>query len=323
MKQSPDEARLRAFLLGDLPAAERDAMEADIFADKEVFYRLSEIEDRLIDDYARGVLTGEERLRFEQLYLTNPARRQRVEFARALTSALDRQSDTPVTANTLTPELAAARVERQRWWLSLLELLRARQTAWTVMTVCLGLLAVAVGWLWLERSRLQAELTQTRLAYQAANERQRELEVQLAALPRPVSNPLPSPTATVTSQPTPPTSTEAVLAFTLNVFALRGETNNATDQFEFPSGTKRLQLRLPLLKHDFSRYRISLHDSNARLVFRSNPLAANATANPPSLTVNLPVNRLFGDAYVLTLEGISENGEFEPVGKKQFRLTRR
>ncbi|MFN8002218.1 MAG: hypothetical protein U0X75_14515 [Acidobacteriota bacterium] len=222
MKQSPDEARLRAFLLGDLPAAERDAMEADIFADKEVFYRLSEIEDRLIDDYARGVLTGEERLRFEQLYLTNPARRQRVEFARALTSALDRQSDTPVTANNLTPELAAAKAERQRWWLSLLELLRARPPAWTVMTVCLALLVAGGAWLAAERARLQAQLDQARLANETAAQRQRELESQLAAAQiSNCSNWLPQTRHLGQRQLKTARLGGGGFAFTLNVFSLR------------------------------------------------------------------------------------------------------
>ena len=161
MKQSPDEARLRAFLLGDLPAAERDAMEADIFADKEVFYRLSEIEDRLIDDYARNRLSGKEKLKFEQLYLANPARRQRVEFALTMIRELDRQAGSSHSA--ANAQLAAAateiesRAESRSWWYAFLESLRDPKLAWAMATVSLALLVAGGAWLAAERARLQAQ----------------------------------------------------------------------------------------------------------------------------------------------------------------------
>ncbi len=340
MKYSPVDSQLRAYLLGELAETDRDAMEMNIFTDKERFYRLSEIEDRLIDDYARGILSGEEKLKFEQLYLTNPARRQRVEFALTLTRELDRQLSVPHSV--AKAELAAAapeiasRSESRSWWYAFLESLREPRLAWTVATASLALLVVGGTWLAAERARLQVQLDQARLANETAAqhqrelaqrqrelaERQRELESKLAAAQ--ISNGGKLASASPTPAPTEktPNVASAVFAFTLNVFSLRSETEASANRITLPAGTKALRLQLPLTKNDFPNYQISLRDGSNREIFKSRKLKAAVSANDITIFINIPARQLTSGDYLLTLEGISGSGEIEPVGKKQFSIER-
>jgi anti-sigma factor RsiW len=76
------------YLLGELSESEQMALEERFFTDPQVFNQVLQAESKLVDAYARGRLSNEMRERFEQSYLQHPARRDRVEFARALTTSL-------------------------------------------------------------------------------------------------------------------------------------------------------------------------------------------------------------------------------------------
>lgn len=72
------------YLLGRLPAGERDAFEARYFADAEVFESVCAVEDALIGAYLRGELPPWTRWSFRRRYLSDPRRRERVEFVARL-----------------------------------------------------------------------------------------------------------------------------------------------------------------------------------------------------------------------------------------------
>src|SRR4051794_6313936 len=71
----------RAYLLGRMPDADAEQFEARLLDDDETFEMLRSIEDDLLDDYARGRLTADDRPRLVQRYGNQPARLQ---FAAAL-----------------------------------------------------------------------------------------------------------------------------------------------------------------------------------------------------------------------------------------------
>jgi anti-sigma factor RsiW len=82
--QNNDPKLITAYLLGELSEFEQDQLEARYFVDDALFERLLEIEDDLIDRYARGDISDRERLRLERHFLKSPARRTRVRFAEAM-----------------------------------------------------------------------------------------------------------------------------------------------------------------------------------------------------------------------------------------------
>jgi hypothetical protein len=80
---------LRAYLLGELSADDRAALELQYFAQSDVVDRLCEAEDDLIDAYLTHRLADDERERFDRSYLASPGHRTRVAIARALTASSD------------------------------------------------------------------------------------------------------------------------------------------------------------------------------------------------------------------------------------------
>ena len=81
---SGGEQLLTRYLLGELPEEERSGLEAEYFADPELFARLLAAEDDLIDAYVRGALSTEARARFEERFCRNGDGVQRIAFANAL-----------------------------------------------------------------------------------------------------------------------------------------------------------------------------------------------------------------------------------------------
>ncbi len=74
------------YLLGLSSPAERAHIESEYLEDDDAFQEMLAAEDDLIDAYACGELTGEERRRFEENFVTGA--RGRVQFARAFANAV-------------------------------------------------------------------------------------------------------------------------------------------------------------------------------------------------------------------------------------------
>jgi anti-sigma factor RsiW len=89
LKQSITEERIIAYLLGELPVEEAERFEDECFTGENWPGQLNLAEEDLIDEYLRGTLTPERRLRFEENYLTTDARVERVRMAAALLRHVD------------------------------------------------------------------------------------------------------------------------------------------------------------------------------------------------------------------------------------------
>ena len=76
------------YLLGLSSPAEREHIELQYFEDEDAFQEMLTAEDDLIDAYARGELSGEERRRFEKSFMSSLGGRDRVQFARAFPRAV-------------------------------------------------------------------------------------------------------------------------------------------------------------------------------------------------------------------------------------------
>src|SRR5678816_3999949 len=74
-----------AYLLGELPDDEAEEFERRYLEDENLFQRLEEIEDELVDDYASGTLASARQVAFENHFLRTAGRSEKVEFARSMT----------------------------------------------------------------------------------------------------------------------------------------------------------------------------------------------------------------------------------------------
>jgi anti-sigma factor RsiW len=126
--QGPEDL-IKRYLLGELSAAERTALEDEYFLDRAKYDQLRQAEDDLIDSYARGMLAPADRGRFEQVYLANPQRRRHVNFSRAFTRVMDEElsARSPVVRSTGMRE-----IDHQHrllsWWSKLIDMLQGRRS---------------------------------------------------------------------------------------------------------------------------------------------------------------------------------------------------
>src|ERR1700690_3344232 len=89
---------MRRYLLNQLPEEERSEFEDRLFNNHDLFERLVEVENEIIDSYASGRLSQMERQRLEVQFLNAPQRQQRVAFARTLDAYFHPQNTVPVPA---------------------------------------------------------------------------------------------------------------------------------------------------------------------------------------------------------------------------------
>lgn len=84
--------RATRYLLGLLPAAERERWEEALLVEGDRFDATLAAEDDLLDAYARGELTASERAAFERSVLPRRHTTERLAFARALAAATDHEA---------------------------------------------------------------------------------------------------------------------------------------------------------------------------------------------------------------------------------------
>src|SRR5262245_43845378 len=73
------------YLLGGLSETELERFESSYLTSEGLFEELQEVEDELIDDYASGALSTDQRAAFENYFLRSSERRDKLAFATAMT----------------------------------------------------------------------------------------------------------------------------------------------------------------------------------------------------------------------------------------------
>ena len=148
---------MKRYLFHELSETERDALEERFFEDDTLFYELVELENNLVDQYARGELASNDRTRFERSLPKSPERREKVANAAALQKFIAEEKQTVAAPVAIVSE------EKQSIWQSISNFFSFRmpvlQMATTAMTL---LLMVGVGFLLYERTRIGQELARAR-----------------------------------------------------------------------------------------------------------------------------------------------------------------
>jgi hypothetical protein len=316
---------IERYLLGELSAAEQTALEDEYFGDEFKYDRLCKAEDDLLDRYARGSLPEADRERFERGYLTNPRRRRHVMFAKALARIVDEN----LTARRAAPQTSGReRIERpdtRLSWLSHLARL-PRGLRLALGTTAALLIVLGGTWLVIETSRLRARLaealregeTQRRRAqtqsrqiadleaqYRRLAEERERLQAQLQAAKEKAS----------------PTSGPVIFALSLRAFRDPGGQEPRT--LIIPRGAEEARLRINLTEHEFPGYQVMLLTTDGKEVFAIKGLSPRATRDGYVLIVSVPVRKFATRDNVISLSGISADGEVETLGKVIIKASRR
>lgn len=327
-------AQRKDYLLGGGTEANRELLEAEFFADDDVFQEMLTAEDDVIDAYARGELSDSERRQFEGRFLTSVDGRGRVQFAQAFAAASAHQTIThaPVgstpTPNFLASIFGSAIVQRA-----------------ALATIAIAVI-VPFSWLLVERSRTNTELTQLRAERERLNQKADELQrtadaerlrnaetlAQLkdlqdrssasgqdSASPAQGSNKRNTKIDNVTvanNRSNEPVAEDNAF-FDVNPISTRGGSRNT---LKTPANTRSITLRLGLEKESSQEdYRASISSANGRLV----KMVEFKVTNAPHDVVQLPAistTSLRPGDYVIDLMAKQPAGTFERVASYSFRV---
>jgi len=256
-----DEEQIRRYLLGELSEAEMARLEDAAFAGpdgEELQGHIASVENDLMDEYARGELSPDERARFKARFLNSERGRARVGFAAALATTAE---DAPYSAVNVIGDAPPARSRSKL--VSLLSSIRTTPPAlkFALASCALALAAVAV-WYATDASRRRTEAARAETERRLAEARARTEEAARAPQgaqdrqePHGASQ---SPSPQVSPSPAPPRNVQpyqegnarrspapAVASFTLLPGSLRDE-GEGPQTLSVPKGGGSVRLRLVL-----------------------------------------------------------------------------
>ena len=314
------ERTMRRYLLGELSESEQSALEEKYFTDPQIFNEILEIESELVDGYVRGQLANDVRERFEQSYMANPARSERVKFAAALAARLD-QTRQPVTSR-------GRATLPGSWWQSLLASLRGQSPTLKFAMALVTLLVVLGGvWVFVEsRRRQQSELARTQAAQEAEQRRERELtqppadqrkQAEDLAVERKSEGPSPEqmtqPTPTISSAP-------RSVSLALTFGGVRGGDNSKIPTLVIPPDATQARLLLNLKDNNYPSYHASLRTIAGVEIFSQRSVKPGRAKTGASFVFTVPAQKLAAGDYVLTLRGNNPDGEVDDLSKSLFRI---
>jgi len=320
---------IKRYLLGELSAAERNALEDEYFGDKSKYDRLRKVEDELLDRYARGALSEADHERFERSYLTNPRRRRHAMFAKALARIVDEEmaarSTAPQTAGRERIERAGAGISQPSQFARLYR--GPRFTLGLALAIASLLFCLGGAWFLIETSRLRAQLTEAqregeaqRLAAQTQARQIADLEAQykrLAEERERLQSELQA--AKENASPAPHAGT---VIFALSIRAFRDSGGQEPRPMVIPGGAEEARLRINLAEHEFPSYQVMLLTTDGRVVFARKGLRPQATRDGNVLIVSVPARKFASGDNVLSLSGVSGANQVETLGKAIVKVKR-
>jgi hypothetical protein len=307
------------YLLGELSAGEQTALEEKYFNDQKLFDRVLQVENDLVDKHARGLLSPETRGRFESHYLAHPTRRERAKFAAALAAKVDQSNAIAVASSTVA----------ESWWSRLVAPMRGMKLVWAYSIILL-VLAAGAFWFLIEDRRLHQELAKTEaeramqaqreheLKDQVESEQQRsqQLSAELDRLRAGQQTIQPSPTPTINSAP-------SFVSLALTIGSVRGVDTGPHVTLVIPEGTRQVRIQLNLKDNDYQSYQAMLQPAGAKEIFSRHGLQARTNKSGASLALIIHANKFATGDYILTLKGVTQNGEVEDVSKSLFRVEKK
>ena len=314
MTGEPDDALLARYLVGTCSDEEKARVEEHMFARDDVFERLQQIEEDLIDRRVRGEVAGAEREDFDRAYAA-PVRRQRVLFSATLRRLLA-GSDRAAPARTARDSgLAAA-----GWW-SWLGWSPGFRVAFAAAAV---VAAAGIGIMAWQASELRDALTSARaeneaLRQQRAADRQRldDLERRTASLGDDLSRERAARAAAGTAPPAP----RLMATFVLAPGLLRSARGPARLLVRPAVEDVRLQLDLePGI--DATRFRLELRDNDGRVLWNQDGVRVTGTDGASSVAATVPAAVLTAGEYEVVLLGAPDRGPLEELGRYYFDVVR-
>jgi len=301
-----DDKMIARYLLGELPEAEQTKLEEHAFSDSDYLQHVRAVEKDLMDEYARGELSGPEREAFEQRFFASAHRRRQIEFARALMQV---SGESPARA------AAAATTS---WWDSLFLFGRGLNPALRFALAALALF-ILIGGVWLFRESMRSRREQAQIQPSEATPLVQENGTPKSNAEQHAQNEPPattSPANRLEGRQTPP---PVVASLLLLPGTSRGSEGHP--HLIIAPATSTAQLRVVLESGDqYKTYDLELRTISGKAVRRQGGLTAHGGPGGRAVVLTLPANLLITGDYELTLNGINEQQRAEPLGFYYFSV---
>ncbi len=291
------------FLLGEMPAEERAGFEDEFIKDTEVFQRLVELENDLIDLYAMGALSRSERKRFEHSFLADPERRKRLSFARALVVHASE------TASASTERLKTG--IRRRWFQPISPVLLP------IAGILLLFMLTGMSWLLAVNHQLRTELQASQKQQAEALKTVVNLQKQVEVLTQDVD--ARNRSDGQAAQGTP--SDRNLLSFALKDDSWRS--SGVIPRLIVPSTTSAVALHLIFPADTFSSYELFIETASGTPIWHKGKVQGErAGAGSKEVVVRLPAHLLKDGDYVARITAGSSRG-LEDVAGYSFSVVKR
>ena len=307
---------LRNYLLGFLNPDERQRIEQRLMIDSAAFVELRWIEDELIDDYLEGALSGREKERFENFFLSAPERRQKLDFAKALKRYVAahrlKQNLVSIWKNfwqtLLHPHNAVL-----RWSLVASLVFLAAGGSWSVMWISRlqnALEQAGTGESQKQLMEMEARNSELALSLQREQARLKLLEKEAADLRKGDKRGLSS---LLRGQ-----RQSTLIAVTLDPGLLRDF--GGSKRIQIPAGTNLAQFDLKMEPLDYPQYQAMLQRVDKGKLWTQISPKTESSVQGPFFRLIVPASILEQGDYVLKLSGITAVGDSEDIGSYYFRI---
>ena len=331
-----EERRIIKYLLGQLSEEERAQVEERFFKDEEYEETLRSVENELIDEYVRGLLSDADRESFETFFLISARRRQKVKFARALRRL--EGAPMPGVVGLAEERVVEPSAPAEAGRASFLEAWRAIFFTPSFRYAAAALLvALSAAGLWLiaDRGRQQNQneplqasrnqqpqaVTPSPAAQGQGSSAQATPETVVRA-PKELEPPPEVGNGNRVVQPPVPSGRRGpgsvIATISLAPGITRGE--GETAQLVLASQTQRVSIRLALEEGDeYPTYRVELRDPAGAVVLTRNL----TSARKGEVTLDIPARVLNTGKYELALKGIKGGGRIDDLSFYYLNVRKR
>ena len=328
-QQRVDDQTLRGYLFGDLPQDATERLDELSVVDDDFAARLDTVESDLVDAYVRGELSGDTLDKFQTAYMSSPRRRERVAFARSLSSV----------ANAHVPQSAADRLTATNQASS--SSLRSWLDSFTLGSFTLGSFAfprfalagglamlLAISGLLFDNLHLRDTVHQATADRASLQQREHDLEARLND--EHASNAQTASELDQVRKSLAQAENNSVgkriaseLPVSVAAFALAPQLRGAGQipSLSLPQGTTRVYLRLDLETNDFPNYSVTLRSIKTdKVLWHSGRLKAVMKGQSGALSASVPAKLLKQEVYQIDLTGTPPHGDSELVSSYVFRI---
>lgn len=320
------------YLLGRLSESELERVERSYLLNEDLFNEVQEVEEELIDDYASGALTAEQRVSFEKYFLRSSERREKLAFATAMTErAVAWQSGTLVSPDKKVRNVTSAEFPDN--FKPHLIFWKGSVPAWRqwVAVAAAVVLAVVISILWLRNRELQDQLRAANADY-AKLRQESDAQARITTETKEALSAERQQTQLVESQveqlqtSSPNKVTDTIINIVLGIDYLVASTRGAEKKVKtlaVPANARLVRLSLDVAPSSFESFNILLRRGDESVVWRRAGLQAKPAGDRQRLNLSIPAEHLRPGDYEVLVVGAPAEGDAELIGRYFLKVERK